>query len=78
MHQDLKVTATTLRSMDIEPSSANLNLCGHQTNQQRQKVMDTCIIGTTILGKVVTTIKSMETFLTTKLEHILVVTTTDG
>ena len=29
MHQDLKVTTTTVRSMDIEPSNAYLSLCGH-------------------------------------------------
>ena len=33
--QDLKVTTTTAKSMDIEPLNADLSLCGHQTNQQR-------------------------------------------
>ena len=32
MHQDLKVTNTTIRSMDIEPLNVNPSLCGHQTN----------------------------------------------
>ena len=32
-HQDLKVTTTIIKSMDIEPSSADLSPCGHQTNQ---------------------------------------------
>ena len=36
-HQDLKVTATTVRSMDIEHLNANPSLCGHLTNQQRNK-----------------------------------------
>ena len=29
MHQDLKVTATTTRSMDIEPLSIDIIPCGH-------------------------------------------------
>ena len=32
MHQDLKVTARTVRSMDIETSNGDLSLCGHQKN----------------------------------------------
>ena len=50
MHQDLKVTATTIRSMDIEPLSVDLSLCDQKTNWKRQEVMDTSIIGITILG----------------------------
>ena len=65
-HQDLKVTTTTIRIMDIEPLNVDPSLCGHQTNQQRQKLMDTTKIGTTTLGKSITTIKSMEKFLRTK------------
>ena len=65
MHQDLKVTTTTVKSMDIEPSSVDLSPCGHKTNQQRKKVIDTSIIGTTILGRAITTIKSMDTSLRT-------------
>jgi hypothetical protein len=34
-HQDLKVTAITARSMDIEPLNVDQSLCGHQINQQR-------------------------------------------
>ena len=30
--QDLKVTITTTKSMDIEPLNENPSLCGHQTN----------------------------------------------
>ena len=61
MHQDLKVTATTVRSMDIEHFNVDLSLCGHQTNQQRQKIMDNTTFGTTTLGRVVITIYSMNT-----------------
>ena len=50
-HQDLKVTATTIKSMDIDPLNADPSLCGHQTNQQREKVMDITTIGTTPLGR---------------------------
>ena len=32
MHQDLKDTNTTVRSMDIEPLNAYLSPCGHQKN----------------------------------------------
>ena len=32
MHQDLKVTTRTVRSMDIDPSNVDLSPCGHQTN----------------------------------------------
>ena len=78
MHQDLKVTTTTVRSMDIEPLSADLNPCGHQKNWPRQEVMDTSKIGATILGKSLTIVKSMDTSLRIVIEHTLVVTTTDG
>ena len=64
-HQDVKVTATTVKSMDIEPSSADLSPCGHQKNQQKKEFMDTSTIGTTILGKVVTTVKSINTSMRT-------------
>ena len=63
MHQDLKVTATTVRNMDIKPLNADLSLCGHQTNPKTQEFMNTSTIGTKILGKVFTTIKSMDTSL---------------
>ena len=78
MHQDLNVTTTTIRSMDIELLSADPSLCGHQTSQQNKEVMDTSTIGTTILGRVVTTVKSMDTFLKTALEHTSMVTIVDG
>ena len=74
-HQDLKVTTTIARSMDIEPLNVDQSLCGHQINQQRPKAMDITTIGTTILGRVVTTIRSMDTFLRIALEHISVATT---
>ena len=38
-HQDLKVTTTIARSMDIEPLNVDQSLCGHQINQKRQKEM---------------------------------------
>ena len=64
-NQDLKVTTTIVISMDIDPLNADQSLCGPQTNQQRQKVTDITTIGTTTLGRVFTTIKSMDTFLRT-------------
>ena len=57
------VTTIIERSIDIEPLSANQSLCGHQTNKKRLKAMDTTIIGTTILERVVTNVRSMGTFL---------------
>ena len=74
----MKVTPTIARSMDIEPLSVDQSLCGHKTNQKRPKAMDITRIGTIILGKVVTTIRSMGTFLRTTLEHILVETIIGG
>ena len=64
-HQDLKVTSTTIISLDIEPLNADPSLCGHQINQQRQKFMDITTIGTMTLRRVVTIVKSMDTFLRT-------------
>ena len=57
------VTTTIARSMDIEPLSVDQSLCGHQINQQKLKVMDINTIEITTLGRDVTTIKSMDTFL---------------
>ena len=34
-HQDLKDTATTIRSMDIEPLNVDPSPHGHQESQQR-------------------------------------------
>ena len=61
------VTATIARSMVIELLSVDQNLCGYQTNWKRPKSMGITTIGTTILGRVVTTIRSMDTFLRTAL-----------
>ena len=77
-HQDLKDTATTARSMDIKPLNEDPSLCGHQTNWQSQKFMDTTTIGTTTLGRAITTIKNMDTFIKTTQEHILVETKIGG
>ena len=77
-HQDLKVTTIIARSMDIESLSVDQSLCGHQTNQKRPKTMDITTIGSTTLGRVVTTIRNMNTFLRTTLEHTLVETTICG
>ena len=63
MHQDLKETAIIIRNMDIEPLSVDPNPCGHQTSQQNQEVMDTSIIGITILGKAIIIANSMGTSL---------------
>ena len=64
--------------MDIEPLNANPSLCGHQTNQKRQIFIDITTIGTTILGRVVTIVKNMDTFLRIALEHTSVATTIGG
>ena len=72
------VTTTIVQSIDIELLSVDQSQCGHQTNRQRQKSMDMTIVGTTILDRVVTTIKSMGTFLRIVLEHILVETIIDA
>ena len=57
MHQNLKVTATIFRNMDIEPLNVDPNPCGHQTSQQKKEVMDTTITGITIQLKVVIIVK---------------------
>ena len=71
-HQDLKVTTTIERSMDTKTLNVDQSLCGHQTHQQRQIVMDITTIGTKTLGRAITTIKNMDTFLKIALEHTLV------
>ena len=35
MHQDLKVTTTIVRNMDMEPLNIDPNPCGHQTSQKK-------------------------------------------
>ena len=72
------VTTTIAKSMVIEILSVDQSLCGHQTNQKRPKSMDITTIGTTTLGGVVTTIRSMDTFLRIALEHISVASITGG
>ena len=72
------VAATIVRSMVIELLSVDQSLYAHQTNQQRQKVMDITTIGITKLGKAVTTIRIMDTFLRIALEHISVAITIGG
>ena len=63
IHQDLKVTAKTVRNLDIDPLSADPNPCGHQTIYKNKEVMDISITRITIQGKVVTNVKSMDTSL---------------
>ena len=72
------VTAKIVRSMDIEPLSADQSLCGHQISMQEEKIVHTITIGTTTQGKVFTIIKSMEIYLRTTLEHTSKETTIDG
>ena len=72
------VTTTIVRSMDIEPLSANQSLCGHQISMQEETTMHTITIGTTIQGKVVTTIKNIVMYLTIALEHTSRGSTIDG
>ena len=62
-HQDLKVTATIARSMDIEPLNADQSLCGHQINQQSHQEMKITTIGITTPGIVVITVKNMDMLL---------------
>ena len=72
------VTTKIARSMVIELLSVDQSLCGHQTNQKGPKAMDTTIIATKILDKVVTAIRSMGTFLKIAQEHISMETIIDG
>ena len=58
-------TTTIARSMDIEPLSVEQSLRGHQISMQEGTTMHTITNGTTIQGKVVTTIKNMVMFLRT-------------
>ena len=64
--------------MVIDALNVDKSLYRHKINNQRPKSMDITTIGTTILGKVVTTIKSVDTFLRIVLEHILVAITIGG
>ena len=63
------VTATTTKSMDIEILSVDQSLCGHKINIQGETIMHTTTIGIRILGKVVTTVKTMVMFLRIASEH---------
>ena len=62
-NKDFKDTSTIVRSMEIEPLSADQSLCGHQISIQGETTMHTITIGTTIQGKVVTTVKNMVMYL---------------
>ena len=72
------VTTTIARSMDIDPLSVDQSLCGHQISMQKEITMHTITIGTTIQGKVVTIVKSMDIYLRTTLEHTSKETTIVG
>ena len=61
--QDLKDIVTIARNVVIEPLNADLNLCGHQINQQRHQAMEITIIGITTPEIVVITVKNMDTLL---------------
>ena len=63
MHQDLKVTATIVRSMDIEHLNVDPSLHGHQTSQQREEAMKIPITGITIQDVAIIIVKSMDTSL---------------
>ena len=62
-HQDLRVTAITARSMDIELLNADQSLCGHQINQQRHQAKEIIIIGITTPGLAVITVRNMDMLL---------------
>ena len=64
--------------MDIELLSADQSLCEHQISIQGETIMHTITIGTTIQGKVVTIVKSMDIYLRITLEHTSRGTTIDG
>ena len=72
------VIAMIAISMDIELLSAYQSLCGHLISLQREITMDITTITTIILSRVITTIRNMDTFLRTALEHTLVATTIGG
>ena len=72
------VTTTIARSMDIEPLSIDQSLCGHQISMQEETTIHTITIGTTIQGKVVTIVKSMDIYLRIALEHTSKENTIDG
>ena len=72
------VTTTIARSMVIDALNVDKSLCRHKINNQRPKSMEITTIGTTILDRVVTTIRSMGIFLRIVLEHILMEIIVDG
>ena len=78
MHQDLKVTTTTIKSMDINLLNVDPNPCCHQTSQQKKEVMDTSINRITTQEKSIIIVKSMEISLRITLEHTSMETTIDG
>ena len=78
MHQDLKVTTTIIRNMDIEPLNVDPNPCGQQIGQQKKEAMDTIIIGITTQEKADIIVKNMDISLKTTLEHTSVATIIDG
>ena len=63
--QDLKEIAIIARNMVIEILSVDLNLCGHQINQQRHQAMEIITIGITTPEIAVTIAKNMDTPLKT-------------
>ena len=77
-HQDLKVTATIVRNMDIEPLNVDPNPCGYQTSQQKKEFMDTSITRITTQDKAVIIAKSMDMSLRIVLGHTLEATAKDG
>ena len=61
--QDLKDTAITARSMDIEPLNADQSLCGHHISHQNQQAIEIITIGITTPGIAATTVRNMDTLL---------------
>ena len=59
MHQDLKIYATIVRNMDIEPLNADPNPCGHQIIQQEKESIDTFIIGIKTQEKDIIIVKTL-------------------
>ena len=64
--------------MVIEPLNVDQSLCGHQINLQSPKAMAINTIEITTLGRAVTIVRNMDTFLRIALEHTSVATTIGG
>lgn len=60
MHQNLKDTATIVKSMDIEPLNAYPSPHGHQASQQRQEAMKNPINGIIVQDIAIAIVRNMD------------------